>query len=333
MTDDTLFNQDGAGTTSLREMEDGHELVEMPLAVRECDIATKKNGEPFLKMTLADASGSVAAISWSRAEELAERAKAGPVVIVSGKFGIHPQFGRQIKVEDLRQAEQGEWSPEGLSAGPPVAIDQMEADLRELIGTIQRPDLRELLDRFFGTETDAWARFREAPAAKYYHQAYPGGLLEHSLSVAQSVSAASAFFPGIDRDVAVTGALLHDIGKTEAYNDDPIAIDLTDDGKLLGEIPIGYYLVRREIEAVSGFDEAVAKALCHIILSHHGKLEHGSPVVPSTREAALVHAMDKLGGTLGSFDRLERELADGESWSRFDRGLETSAFFGDPPAA
>jgi 3'-5' exoribonuclease len=141
------------------------------------------------------------------------------------------------------------------------------------------------------------------------------------------VSAVASAFPGIDRDVAVAGALLHDIGKTEAYNDDPLAIDLTDAGRLHGEIPLGYYLVRREIERVERFDPEVARAVLHIILSHHGTLENGSPVVPCTREATLVHAIDNLGGKLGSFDRIERELADGEAWSRFDRGIDASAYF------
>ena len=147
------------------------------------------------------------------------------------------------------------------------------------------------------------------------------------------MSAAAAAFPGIDRDVAVTGALLHDIGKTQAYNDDPLAIDLTDAGRLSGEIPLGYYLVRRTIETIEGFDPELAQAVLHIVLSHHGKLENGSPVVPATREATLVHAMDNLGGTLGSFDRIERELPDGEAWSRFDRGIDSAAYFGARRAA
>jgi 3'-5' exoribonuclease len=146
------------------------------------------------------------------------------------------------------------------------------------------------------------------------------------------VSAAANFFPGIDREIAVTGAMLHDIGKTEAYNDDPLAIELTDAGRLEGEIPRGYYLVRREIERIDGFDPDLAQAILHIILSHHGQLEHGSPVVPATREATLVHSIDNLGGKLGSFDRLEKELPEGESWSRFDRGIDSSAFFGSRAA-
>ena len=118
-------------------------------------------------------------------------------------------------------------------------------------------------------------------------------------------------FPGIDRDVAVTGALLHDIGKLDAYTADPAAIDLTDAGRLQGEIPLGYYRIRRAIEDLPGFPAQTAQALLHIVLSHHGSLEHGSPVVPCTREAWLVHMIDNLGGKLGSFDRLEKGLAPG----------------------
>jgi 3'-5' exoribonuclease len=137
----------------------------------------------------------------------------------------------------------------------------------------------------------------------------------------------ASFGGGLDRDLAVTGALMHDIGKIEAYGSDPTAIDLTDDGKLLGEIPLGYYLVRREIESIEGFPWELARALLHIILSHHGTLENGSPVMPCTREATLVHAIDNLGGKLGSFDRLQKDLPEGQAWSAYDRALGGGAYF------
>jgi 3'-5' exoribonuclease len=127
----------------------------------------------------------------------------------------------------------------------------------------------------------------------------------------------------------VTGALLHDIGKLEAYTADPQNIDLTDAGRLQGEIPLGYYRIRRAIEDIDGFPAQLAQAVVHIILSHHGTLEHGSPVVPCTREATLVHMIDNLGGRLGSFDRLEKELAPGRRWSSFDRAIDGSAFFAE----
>jgi 3'-5' exoribonuclease len=207
----------------------------------------------------------------------------------------------------------------------------MEADMRELLATIHNPHLRALLDRVFGARSELWASYRLAPAAKYYHQAYRHGLLEHSLGVAQAVSAISATFPGIDREVAVTGALLHDVGKLEAYTSDLHRIDLTDAGRLQGEIALGYYRIRRTIENLDGFPADLAQAVLHIILSHHGALEHGSPVVPCTREATLVHMIDNLGGRLGSFDRLEKELRQGEHWSNFDRAIGTGAFFASRP--
>jgi 3'-5' exoribonuclease len=205
------------------------------------------------------------------------------------------------------------------------AVDRMEADLRELIATVQCPHLQELLGAVLSGET--WERFRCAPAAKRYHHPYAHGLLEHSLSVAQGVSALASTFPGIDRDVAVAGALLHDIGKLDAYASGSEGIEMTDLGKLQGEIPLGYYRVRRAIEDLPGFPDRVAVSLLHIILAHHGQLEHGSPVVPCSREATLVHMIDNLGGRLGSFDRIESSLADGEAWSEFDRALSGAAWF------
>ncbi len=206
----------------------------------------------------------------------------------------------------------------------------MESGLRELIATVQSPPLRRLLNAVFAEGSATWTEYREAPAAKHYHQAYRHGLLEHSLTVAQAVSALSSVFGGIDRDVAVTGALIHDIGKLETYEIDGEQIVMSDLGRLQGEIPLGYFRIRTEIEGIDGFPEELAQALLHIILSHHGALEHGSPVVPCTREATLVHMVDNLGAKLGSFDRIENELPAGESWGGYDKAIGTVAFFGAP---
>jgi 3'-5' exoribonuclease len=316
----------------LRELEDGGR-VEGVYAVRERELRRRRSGDPWLRLVLCDTSGSAEAVCWEGAEELYALAAPGTALFVSGSFEVSERWGAKIKVSALRAAADGEYLPEDLIAGSEIPFERLEGDLRELLATVQDPQLADLLDRFFGPRSEIWGRFRDAPAAKTYHQAYRHGLLEHTVSVAQAVSAAANFFPGIDREVALTGALLHDIGKIEAYNDDPFAIDLTDAGRLQGEIPLGYYRVRRQIEDLPGFDPGLAQAVLHIILSHHGSLEHGSPVVPATREAVLVHMIDNLGGRLGSFDRLERELRDGEAWSRFDRALSGSAYFARRQAA
>jgi 3'-5' exoribonuclease len=313
------------GNLKISDLTDGP--VVGVFAVRQRQRLQKRGGGDYLKLTLADRTGSVEAKSWDDVDGRFAVFVPGAVVSVEGRYEVHPQFGSAIIVNAVRAAEPHEYELEDLIDAPEVPLERLEADLRDLVATIQNPHLRELLARLFGQESAVWRRFRVAPAAKYYHQAYRHGLLDHTLSVAQAVSAAASYFPGIDRDIAVAGALLHDIGKTQAYNDDPLAIDLTDAGRLQGEIPLGYYLVRRQIEEIDGFDGELAQAILHIVLSHHGTLENGSPVVPATREATLVHSLDNLGGKLGSFDRIERELAEGEAWSRFDRGIDGAAYF------
>jgi len=311
----------------VQQMTDGADL-DVVLLVRERELRSRRDGGHYLRLVLSDRSGSLTAVMWEGGAEAAEACAAGTPVRVAGRYGVHPRYGGQLVIRALRAAQPGEYALDDLLDASPRDAAQMEADLRELVATVQSPHLRTLLDRVFAPGSETWRRFREAPAAKYYHQAYRHGLLEHALSVAQGVSTISATFPGIDRDVAVTGALLHDIGKLDAYTADPCAIDLTDLGKLQGEIPLGYYRVRRLIEDIPGFPERTAAAVLHIILSHHGTLEHGSPVVPCTREATLVHMIDNLGGRLGSFDRLEKELPEGSQWSAFDRALGGGAWFG-----
>jgi 3'-5' exoribonuclease len=318
--------------TFVRDLAEGDDVAGA-FVVRERDRRTRKNGDDFIRLVIADRTGSIEAVAWEAVEECFDCTAPGSIVFVEGRFSVHPQYGSKITLKAIRGARPDEYDDDDLAEGPAVSVEQLEAELRELIATIQNAQLQALLERLFGPESRVYRRFREAPAAKYYHQAYRHGLLDHTVSVAQAVSAAAAAFPGLDRDVAVTGALLHDIGKIQAYNGDPLAIDLTDAGRLLGEIPLGYYLVRRTIETIDGFDPELAQAILHIVLSHHGKLENGSPVVPATREAALVHAMDNLGGTLGSFDRIERQLPDGETWSRFDRGIDSAAYFRSRRAA
>jgi 3'-5' exoribonuclease len=310
------------------ELCDGME-VDQVLLVRQSERRQRRDGGEYLRLQLGDRSGAVSCMVWEQLPEVEELARLGEPVRVSGRYVVHPRFGPQINLHELEQAAPGSYDPRDLLDGPARELAQMEAELRELVATVQEPHLRALLERVFGEGSESWTGFRAAPAAKHYHQAYRHGLLEHCLGVAQAVSAISATFAGVDRDIAVTGALLHDLGKLEAYAYEGHTIELTDAGRLHGEIALGYYRIRREIEDIEGFPGELAQAVGHIILSHHGMLEHGSPVVPCTREATLVHMIDNLGGRLGSFDRLERGLAPGRRWSGFDRAIGAGAFFAD----
>ncbi len=312
----------------VREFADGSEIAQA-LLVQEVQVRRRREGGQYLLLRLGDRTGSVPAVARDDVEQAQGVCQPGEVVWVSGVFTIDPRFGPQIALGAVRAAAEHEYVRDDLLDGPTRDAAQMEADLRELLATIHNPHLRRLLAIVFGKSSPVWPQYRDAPAAKHYHQAYRHGLLEHSLTVAQAVSAISATFPGIDREIAVTGALLHDIGKIEAYEMHGGAIAMSDEGRLYGEIPLGYYRIRRMIERLEGFPPGLERALLHIILSHHGSLEHGSPVVPCTREATLVHKIDNLGAQLGSFDRLEKELPAGEQWSAYDKALGGGAYFAE----
>ncbi len=240
-----------------------------------------------------------------------------------GRYSVHERWGATLTLRSLRAAARGRVRARRADRRRRRSpYEQMAADLEALIETVQRPHLRELLRRLLDPAT----RDRSRLPQRARGEVLPPGLSP------RAARALPLGRPGRQRDGVHLPrhrprrgghrrACCTTSARCEAYASVNGAIELTDAGKLHGEIPLGYYLVRRAIDDVDGFPAADAQALLHIILSHHGKLEHGSPVVPCTREATLVHFIDNLGGNLGSFDRIEKSLAEGASWSAFDRGI------------
>ena len=311
---------------NVRDLRDGS-AVDQVLLVREREIRRTGPGADYMRLALADRTGTVLAVVWDDVEQAAAATAAGEPVRVVGSFAEHPRYGRQITVHSLLAPAEIDW--ERLLDAPAIPIAELKRRLDEHIADVRDPHLAALMESLLGTQSSSGRAFRRAFAAQYNHHAYRGGLLEHSLQVADATLAAARTFAGVDRELALCGALLHDVGKLDAYSGGECSVTLNDAGRLIGEIPSGYYSVRRAIEQIPAFPPELAQALLHIILSHHGCFEHGSPVLPSTREALMVHAMDKLSGDLGSFDRLERETAEDATWSRFDRALGRAVLLAD----
>ncbi len=310
----------------IRDLEDGTE-VDSQFIVREHELRKKKNGEDYLNLRVSDTSGIVRAVIWEDVQTISTIAKQGAVVKIKGRYKLDDRYGAQITINELEPVQEDEMQLSDLVDRPIEDPKELEEKLWTMIKSVQDQNLRALLELLFNRSSDFWPDFVRAPAAKMNHEPYEHGLLEHTVTISEAVNAASNSFAGIDSDLALAGALVHDIGKVDAYQIDSVAIDFTDAGRLLGEIPIGYYRLRRAIDETPSFPPKLAQKILHILLSHHGRREHGSPVEPQTREAALVHAIDNLGGRLGGYNRLERQLAEGQQWSSWDSMLEGFAYF------
>ena len=250
------------------------------------------------------------------------------MVVAGGTYSVHPQYGPQIQVRRLRLAEPDEYDAAELVPVSPVGTAELGERLHALIDSVAEPHLRALLERAFDGSQEPGATFVVAPAAVRNHHAYRHGLLEHSLIVAETAAGVASRFDSVDRDLVVAGALLHDIGKTQAYTSDGMAPLMTDVGRLHGEIVIGHDMVRELIAEVPGFPAELAKRLRHIIVSHHGMREKGSPVVPQTREAIIVHYCDDMTARIGAVDDAEKATAAGESWSSRIFMIDAPAYFG-----
>ena len=238
-------------------------------------------------------------------EELkAEKLKEEDCVEVEGIVSEY-RGGLQIVINSIKKVAAGEIDYSCfIRALPEKNIKDLNIELEEIIELVKDGHLKKLLNAFFKDEK-IFADFNKSAAAVKYHHAYSGGLIEHSVKVAKNCIKVSDNYPKLNKDLLITGALLHDIGKIEEYHTG-IAIKITDEGNLLGHIAMGYGMVREKIKDIPGFPKDLAKELLHIIISHHGYKEFGSPRVPETQEAFVVYHMDHLDADL-FHDKFETE--------------------------
>jgi len=211
-----------------------------------------------------------------------------------------------------------------LSAFFPVSarpVPEMLAELDGIIASVRDPWISQLLKALFVEDGDLRAAFALAPAAKSMHHAFLGGLLEHTLSILGMAERACAHYRALNRDLVVAGVFLHDVGKTAELSYQR-SFGYTDAGNLLGHIALEADWISRAVGKIPGFPEELRMQILHIVLSHHGRLEFGSPVLPKTPEALLVHYLDDLDGKLEVMFRAVQDEAGGGSWSPYSRALE-----------
>ena len=291
--------------------------VDSPFLVRDKIMAMAKNGKPYMTLKLMDRTGEVEGRVWDRVDEFADRFGKDDFIRVQGKTSVY--LGKmQLIIQDLSRLD--EQSVE-LSDFLPVAgrsAEELLQELRSVIEGMTDPHLRCLMEAFWNDEPFR-RNYSIAPAAKAMHHVYLGGLLEHSLAVAALADDISRRYPGIHRDLLITGALLHDIGKVAelCYRR---SFDYTDEGKLLGHIVMGVEMITEKTAKLQDFPPELAIQLKHLLLSHHGQYEYGSPKRPKTMEAVILNFLDDLDSKInGVRTHIEKEPDSESPWTAYHR--------------
>ncbi len=286
--------------------------------VKEKKVGTTRRGDPFLTLSLADKTGEIEAKVWDGVNELSSLFQEGDIIEVGGNAGSY-RGKVQITVSRLDVVNE-EADPEIFFETSPFNASEMLASLREVLKEIENPHLKELIDRFLN-DRQFVSLFKKTPAAKNFHHSYVGGLLEHTLSVCRMAAKVADHYPVLDRDLLITSAFLHDIGKMRELSFDR-RIDYTDQGRLLGHVMLGAVMLDEKLYELKEFPQPLAVRLKHLILSHHGQYEFGSPKRPKFLEAFALNLIDDLDAKISGLARfMEKDRQDG-SWTDFNRLFE-----------
>jgi 3'-5' exoribonuclease len=294
------------------------ERVDTTFLLRRCDLRTRQGGEPYLALQLGDKSGNVPGRMWDNAAAAAGTVCEGDYVRVVGAVETW-QSSPQIKVERLEPADRSQIDAADYLPVSSRDRDEMYDELLRIVGTVENPHLRELLTATFADPAVA-DTFRRAPGGVVLHHAYVGGLLEHTLSVVGLAMRVAEHYPALDRDLLVTGACLHDLGKIWelAYEQ---AFDYTEEGRLVGHLLLESNWLATRMDAIDGFPAPLRHHVLHLLASHHGIHEHGAPVMPATPEALALHYVDDLDSKMGAMDAAIAEAAASGATTVYSRSL------------
>ncbi|WP_298439862.1 HD domain-containing protein [Geobacter sp.] len=299
--------------SSIRERDQ----LESVFLVKDKIMAMAKNGKPYMTLRLMDKSGEIEGRVWDNVDELSATFDKDDFIAIRCKATVY--LGKmQLIISELFRVPEHQVTLADFLPESERAIEEMERELATLVESFADPHLKGLMKAFFD-DPALMSLYRVAPAAKGMHHVYLGGLLEHSLSVARLVDAIIPLYTGLNRDLLVAGALLHDVGKVREMTY-LRSFDYTDEGKLLGHITIGVEMLQERIASLPGFPTDLAMLLKHMLLSHHGQYEYGSPKRPKTLEATILNYLDDLDSKINGIRTHIRKEAESQSrWTSYHR--------------
>mgnify|MGYP002351308114 CR=1 FL=1 len=288
--------------------------------VQSKEVRQKRTGDPYLSLTLMDRSGDIDAKMWDNVAGVMDSFERDDFVKVKGETQLF-QNRLQLTVHSLQRIPDAEVDLSDFLPASERDPNEMFAELQGIIASLRSPHLKALLENLFSDQEIA-ARYRQAPAAKGIHHAWLGGLLEHVLSLCRLARAAAPNYPAVDEDLLLTGVILHDIGKiTELEYSRSFAYST--EGGLLGHMQLGLRMVADHLPA--DFPPKLRSLVEHMILSHHGQLEFGSPKLPVFPEALLLHHLDNLDSKMAAmFATIHRDRSTPGLWTGYNAALERS---------
>lgn len=310
----------------LNDLSIGDEFT-MFLIVTKSEVKTSINGKQFLNLELRDKSSALPSKVWDNAEEYSKKLKEGTVVKVTGLIEDF-KGAMQIKIGKISPAKESDnVKPEDFLPKSQRSLSEMFNELDQVIASIKNPFLNQLIKVIL---TDGkLEKYSKVPAGKGWHHAYIHGLLEHTLEIIRICELMCSIHTELKRDLLITGALLHDFGKTEELTYDSV-FDYSDKGKLIGHIMIGALEVEKAAALIQNFPEDLKDQLIHLILSHQGKLEFASPVEPRTLEAIVLYQADELSAKTNAYKKaIEADKNKGGRWTRFLPLANTALYIPD----
>jgi len=316
-------------TTFVNRIKEG-QPVEDIFMVKDMGRAETRSGKPYLTLTLMDRTGEIGARLWENADKFVGACEPGSLVQASGQAQAYRGI-LQLKIDKVLPVDKKAADIELFLQASKKNIAEMAREITTMAHSVREVFCRKLLLAFLA-DSSFFAEFQQAPAAKSMHHAYLGGLLEHTLAVAHLAGQVADSYPTLDRDLLMTGALLHDIGKTREFSYETFPFEYTVRGRLVGHLVIGVEMVQDKIKTIPGFPEDLATRLQHLLLSHHGRYEFGSPALPMLSEAFVLNFLDDLDAKLNFLNRLEEQApGPGYQWTDFQRTLERFLYVNGRP--
>ncbi|MBN2327698.1 MAG: HD domain-containing protein [Candidatus Omnitrophica bacterium] len=281
----------------------------------------------FLALRLGDKTGKISAVLWSLAEEIFQVVSEGDLVIVEGRVSTYQQE-LQVKIYTIRKvADLSQYDLSDFLPVSPTPLEQLVEEFDAMIESVKDDDYKKLLQSFRNDES-LWPRFSLAPGAKRWHHPYLHGLLDHTLCVTKMCRQMAAFYPEIDSDLLITGAVFHDCGKLDEYVY-KTQIDFSTEGRLLGHLFQGSFIVERLVDGIPGFPREKRMLLLHIIASHHGEVVR-SPVLPMTMEACLLHHVENMDAQMAAIRReMNAARKQNQTWTGYVKLMERALYLGE----